>query len=152
MLVFDIGKPKLLVCGLLQNKGKNYYSIITEGFRSSKALNKEKLLWSRAATPNALKGLGAVCHTIFGAKSPTQKLRSGNTAKAITTKVSKKTLQSTPPLKLVKSTWYAPYKKDSKGKLQTNLPLQPNGEQTGVYVIKSEATGKVVYVGYSASN
>jgi len=47
---------------------------------------------------------------------------------------------------LYKSKWFRPYK---KGK--TTLPNRYYNK-AGVYVIKSKQTGKVLYVGYSATN
>jgi hypothetical protein len=152
LFVFDIGKPKLLVCKLEVKRGKNYYSIITEGFKSKNALSKEKLLWSRAATSNALNGLGVVFSKICSEKCPNHKLPSGNTTKAINSKVQKNVTLGALGAKLLKSKFYAPYKTNAKGTLVSNLPLKASGEQSGVYQIKEVATGNIVYVGFSANN
>lgn len=46
-----------------------------------------------------------------------------------------------------KTRFVAPY---ANGKI--NLPVCPRCAQTGVYFIKSNRTGKIIYIGYSASN
>lgn len=53
-------------------------------------------------------------------------------------------------MKAVKTRFTQPYKENKNGKLVTNLPfLDSTKKQSGVYLIKSNRTGKIVYVGYS---
>lgn len=53
--------------------------------------------------------------------------------------------------KLIKSKWFKPYTVQS-GVLKPSLKLPNKKFQTGVYLIKSIKSNKVVYVGYSKSN
>lgn len=49
-----------------------------------------------------------------------------------------------------KTRFVEPYKLNKNGKLSTNLPfLDSTKKQSGVYLIKSKRSGKIVYVGYS---
>lgn len=45
----------------------------------------------------------------------------------------------------------APYRVEN-GKYRTNLPLDYKAKSSGVYFIKSNRTGKVIYIGFSNSN
>lgn len=54
--------------------------------------------------------------------------------------------------KAIQSKFIPPYRKE-KGKLKNNLSfLCTRCHTSGVYLIRDTATGKVIYVGYSASN
>lgn len=49
-----------------------------------------------------------------------------------------------------KTRFLVPYKESANGTLKPNLPhLTTTEKQAGVYLIKSNRTGKIVYVGYS---
>jgi excinuclease UvrABC nuclease subunit len=51
---------------------------------------------------------------------------------------------------LYKTRFLDPYKETANGKFKTNLPhLSSTKKQSGVYLIQSKRTGKVVYIGYS---
>ena len=50
----------------------------------------------------------------------------------------------------IKTKWFAPYTFQNKI-LRPSLTISP-GFNTGVYLIKMKGPGKVVYIGYSASN
>jgi hypothetical protein len=49
-----------------------------------------------------------------------------------------------------KTRFLDPYKKDKNGNLKPNLPhLTTTRKQSGVYLIQSNRTGKIIYVGFS---
>ena len=53
----------------------------------------------------------------------------------------------------LKTRFVEPYKKNENGVLKPNLPyLRYDKIQSGVYLIKSERTGNIVYVGVSETN
>jgi excinuclease UvrABC nuclease subunit len=50
-----------------------------------------------------------------------------------------------------KTRFVKPYK-EKNGKFVVNLPTCSKCYESGVYLIKSDKTGKVIYIGYSATN
>lgn len=55
-------------------------------------------------------------------------------------------------MKAVKTRFVEPYRKNAAGQLVPNLEiLKKNPNTAGVYLIKSNRSGKIIYVGYSSS-
>lgn len=55
-------------------------------------------------------------------------------------------------IKAVKTRFLSPYTVTKQGNYKTNLDnLRENPATAGVYLIKSDRTGKIIYVGYSAT-